>query len=139
MAKKNQNTFDPVCSFCGEVPSGDNLLVPSPIFGGAYICLDCVHRIDNMVSEFQNLEKAEASKAGAGKATRKDKGKIPTPREICAFLDEYVIGQEDAKKYLSVAVYNHYKRLAQDKDDVDIEKSNIIMVGPRCSRQGVGF
>ena len=130
MAKKNQNTFDPVCSFCGEVPSGDNLLVPSPIFGGAYICLDCVHRIDNMVSEFQNLEKAEASKAGAGKATRKDKGKIPTPREICAFLDEYVIGQEDAKKYLSVAVYNHYKRLAQDKDDVDIEKSNIIMVGP---------
>ncbi|MBD5201875.1 MAG: ATP-dependent Clp protease ATP-binding subunit ClpX [Bacteroidales bacterium] len=130
MAKKNQNTFDPVCSFCGEVPSGDNLLVPSPIFGGAYICLDCVHRIDNMVSEFQNLEKSEASKAGAGKATRKDKGKIPTPREICAFLDEYVIGQEDAKKYLSVAVYNHYKRLAQDKDDVDIEKSNIIMVGP---------
>ncbi|MBD5344378.1 MAG: ATP-dependent Clp protease ATP-binding subunit ClpX [Bacteroides sp.] len=130
MAKKNQNTFDPVCSFCGEVPSGDNLLVPSPIFGGAYICLECVHRIDNMVSEFQNLEKAEASKAGAGKATRKDKGKIPPPREICAFLDEYVIGQEDAKKYLSVAVYNHYKRLAQDKDDVDIEKSNIIMVGP---------
>lgn len=55
---------------------------------------------------------------------------IPKPKEICEFLDQYVIGQDEAKKYLSVAVYNHYKRLAQDADDVDIEKSNIILVGP---------
>ncbi len=130
MAKKNQNTFDPVCSFCGEAPTGDNLLVPSPIFGGAYICLDCVQRIDSMVKDLHNMEKAEASKSGSKKHAGKEDKKIPTPREICSFLDEYVIGQEDAKKYLSVAVYNHYKRLAQDKDDVDIEKSNIIMVGP---------
>ncbi|MDE6370721.1 MAG: ATP-dependent Clp protease ATP-binding subunit ClpX, partial [Duncaniella sp.] len=60
----------------------------------------------------------------------KEKKEIPTPRQICEFLDQYVIGQDDAKKYLSVAVYNHYKRLAQTRDDVDIEKSNIIMVGP---------
>ncbi len=130
MAKKGQNTFEPVCSFCGEAPTGDNLLVPSPIFNGAYICLDCVNRIDAMVKDIQNMEKAEASKSRAGKKSGKAGDKIPTPREICAFLDEYVIGQDDAKKYLSVAVYNHYKRLAQDKDDVDIEKSNIIMVGP---------
>lgn len=55
---------------------------------------------------------------------------IPKPKEIHDYLDQYVIGQEDAKRYLSVAVYNHYKRLSQDPDDVDIEKSNIIMVGP---------
>lgn len=130
MAKKNQNTFDPVCSFCGEVPTGENLLVPSPIFGGAYICLDCVERIDAMVKDLRNMEKAESSKGGNRKSAGIDNRKIPTPREICSFLDEYVIGQDDAKKYLSVAVYNHYKRLAQDNDDVDIEKSNIIMVGP---------
>ena len=63
---------------------------------------------------------------------------MPTPHEIRDFLDQYIIGQETAKKYLSVAVYNHYKRLGQqssaDKDDVDIEKSNIIMVGPHRHR-----
>ena len=59
--------------------------------------------------------------------------KIPTPKEICAFLDQYVIGQDSAKRYLSVAVYNHYKRLQQprgENDDIDIEKSNIVLVGP---------
>ena len=55
---------------------------------------------------------------------------VPKPKEICEFLNSYVIGQDAAKKYLSVAVYNHYKRLAQHNDDVDIEKSNIILVGP---------
>ena len=57
---------------------------------------------------------------------------MPKPQEIKAFLDQYIIGQEQAKKYLSVAVYNHYKRLDQpvDKDGVEIEKSNIVMVGP---------
>jgi len=60
-----------------------------------------------------------------------DLKKVPKPKDIKKFLDEYIIGQDDAKKYMSVAVYNHYKRLAQSKDeDVDIEKSNIIMVGP---------
>ncbi|WP_303328909.1 ATP-dependent Clp protease ATP-binding subunit ClpX, partial [Duncaniella muris] len=70
--------------------------------------------------------KGKKSKAAIEPETKE----LPTPAEIRAFLDQYVIGQDDAKKYLSVAVYNHYKRLAQDKDDVDIEKSNIIMVGP---------
>ena len=66
---------------------------------------------------------------------------LPKPKEIKEFLDQYIIGQDDAKRYLSVAVYNHYKRLLQkvDKDDIEIEKSNIIMVGStgteKCSPQ----
>jgi ATP-dependent Clp protease ATP-binding subunit ClpX len=73
---------------------------------------------------------------GKGKGAKKDPdtpalNKIPKPKEICEYLDQYVIGQESAKRYLSVAVYNHYKRLAQPAgDDVDIEKSNIVLVGP---------
>ncbi len=73
---------------------------------------------------------------GKGKGAKKDSdtpalNKIPKPKEICEYLDQYVIGQESAKRYLSVAVYNHYKRLAQPAgDDVEIEKSNIVLVGP---------
>lgn len=70
----------------------------------------------------------DVRKEGSGDTP--DLKKVPKPREIMKFLDDYVIGQEDAKKYLSVAVYNHYKRLAQPEDDVDIEKSNIVIVGP---------
>ncbi len=128
MAKKSKI---PVCSFCGTPMSQDNVLVPSPIDDGAYICLNCVDQINYMVKQYEEEEKALAGHSkSANKKSRDGVGNIPTPREICRFLDEYVIGQDDAKKYLSVAVYNHYKRLAQDRDDVDIEKSNIIMVGP---------
>ena len=62
---------------------------------------------------------------------RESMDNVPKPKEICEFLNSYVIGQDAAKKYLSVAVYNHYKRLAQHNDDVDIEKSNIILVTDR--------
>ena len=133
MAKSsNKNGTGSVkCSFCGKEPSFTDILVPSPL-GDAYICSDCVDQIEGLLKDYFSDE--EAGKARAkGKKPRKEaeaEKEIPTPKQICDFLNQYVIGQDDAKKYLSVAVYNHYKRLAQTRDDVDIEKSNIIMVGP---------
>ena len=133
MAKSsNKNGTGSVkCSFCGKEPSFTDILVPSPL-GDAYICSDCVDQIEGLLKDYFSEE--EAGKARAkGKKPRKEaeaEKEIPTPKQICDFLNQYVIGQDDAKKYLSVAVYNHYKRLAQTRDDVDIEKSNIIMVGP---------
>lgn len=134
MAKSsNKNGTGSVkCSFCGKEPSFTDILVPSPL-GDAYICSDCVDQIEGLLKDYFNDE--EVAKTGVkGKKVNKDAAapvkEIPTPKQICDFLNQYVIGQDDAKKYLSVAVYNHYKRLAQTRDDVDIEKSNIIMVGP---------
>ena len=99
-------------------------MIPSATNSGTYICTDCVDAMEQMIKELRN----EQSSSGDSSETKLDD--IPKPKEIRAFLDQYVIGQDDAKKYLSVAVYNHYKRLAQDADDIDIEKSNIILVGP---------
>lgn len=127
MAKKKSEDQDIRCAFCGARPDASNLMVPSPI-SNVYICADCVNHIQQAVKEFTG-EAVPTSKADVPE--QHDLTKIPTPVEICEFLNSYVIGQESAKKYLSVAVYNHYKRLAQHADDdVDIEKSNIIMVGP---------
>jgi ATP-dependent Clp protease ATP-binding subunit ClpX len=115
MAKKK-------CSFCGLSENNTGLLV---VGIDACICADCAERVHAVLSEgYRNLNTA----------TKKRKTKastIPKPEEIKKFLDQYVIGQDDAKKYLSVAVYNHYKRIDQniDTDDVEIEKSNIVMVG----------
>ncbi len=130
MAKKHSNNK---CSFCGGPHSAHAALVSSPIEQGAMICTDCVKGIAEMIAAMEKEEKAgHAAGTGGSPVSMK---KVPKPREINAFLDQYVIGQEDAKKYLSVAVYNHYKRLSQtasqdDDGDVDIEKSNIIIVGP---------
>lgn len=87
------------------------------------ICNDCAEQAYLLSKEY--IEDNNKKQGGAFDMTD-----IPKPHEIKAYLDEYVIGQEVAKRYLSVAVYNHYKRLTQSDDDVDIEKSNIIMVGP---------
>ena len=108
------------CSFCGRPESEVGLLITGM---SGYICDSCSQQAHEIVQEaMKSMDKAAGSL---------DLKELPKPVEIKAFLDQYVIGQDDAKRYLSVAVYNHYKRLLQNpgKDDVEIEKSNIIMVG----------
>lgn len=124
MAKKKDTT----CDYCGRVCTQETGMIPSP-FGNSVICIDCVEALHEMIQEhvYGIMPNGAKKPTGLG-APRMDS--VPKPMEIKAFLDQYVIGQDDAKKYLSVAVYNHYKRLAQKNDDVDIEKSNIILVGP---------
>lgn len=100
-------------------------LIPSAV-SSTYICTECVEQLSQMLAEFNRG--GERPGAEVNNVTIDN---VPKPKEIVDFLDQYVIGQDTAKKYLAVAVYNHYKRLAQHADDdVDIEKSNIIMVGP---------
>lgn len=130
MAKKrtSQNSGQTVyCSFCGSPAEGDKVFVPSAD-GSSYICEDCITNIEEAIKGFKQS-------SGLSMATKNKPAtaltNIPKPKEIYEFLNGYVIGQDSAKKYLSVAVYNHYKRLSQPTDDeTDIEKSNIIMVGP---------
>ena len=118
MAKKNPNKN--YCSFCGRVDSDVNLLIAGVT---GHICDLCVEQAHGIVSD--SIKKKSST------APNFSLSKLPKPKNIKSFLDEYVIGQDDAKRYLSVAVYNHYKRLLQKdtNDDVEIEKSNIIMVG----------
>lgn len=110
---------------CGREETAANPVVS--VYDQLTICEECIDFIDQM---------RDAERRDRKNMTNKDKGgkSIPTPKKIHEFLDQYVIGQDEAKKYLSVAVYNHYKRINQQKDseadDVDIEKSNIILVGP---------
>ena len=108
------------CSFCGRTDKEVQLMITG-IDG--YICNVCVERANEICQEA--LKTVSQSKLGL------DLNTLPKPQEIKAFLDQYVIGQDEAKRYLSVAVYNHYKRLLQKTgdDEVEIEKSNIIMVG----------
>lgn len=117
MAKKNKDSMS--CSFCGRGEGEVRLLLPGM---AGCICDECADRANQIVKEYLKTQDAGDNDF--------DLGELPKPHEIKEYLDQYVIGQDIAKKYLSVAVYNHYKRLAQDKDDVDIEKSNIIIVGP---------
>lgn len=98
-----------------------------------FICSDCVAKAYEMISEYApEILHTDSSKSGKDAPTL-DMKKVPKPKEIKEYLDQYIIGQDAAKRYLSVAVYNHYKRITQQQknnnDDVDIEKSNIIMVG----------
>lgn len=105
------------CSFCGRTEDQVALLMTGMT---GYICNDCVEQAHEILREEALLSKSNF-----------DMGELPKPKEIKAFLDEYVIGQDEAKCALSVSVYNHYKRLMQRDacDEVEIEKSNIIMVG----------
>ncbi|MDE0918989.1 MAG: ATP-dependent Clp protease ATP-binding subunit ClpX [Arenicellales bacterium] len=110
------------CSFCGKSQHDVRKLIAGP---SVFVCDECVELCNEIIRE-------EAEDKDAQAATGPQ---YPTPQEICQRLDEYVIGQDEAKKVLSVAVYNHYKRLANEDavGDVDISKSNILMIGPTGS------
>ncbi len=123
------------CSFCGRSPS-EVMIIPGP--GEANICVDCVKGLAHAI------EQTEIS-SGKGKGAVAPLGPVPMPKEIKAFLDSYVIGHDETKKILSVAVHNHYRRLEQKERaaaggkavakgdefaDVEIEKSNILLIGP---------
>ena len=119
MAKKKESNAM-YCSFCGRSDREVELLLPGM---NGCICNECAERAVELSREYLN-------KMSQSMLTDLDMDTLPKPEEIKAYLDQYVIGQETAKRYLSVAVYNHYKRLNQKSDDIDIEKSNIIIVGP---------
>ncbi len=108
------------CSFCGKSQHEVRKLIAGP---SVYICDECVELCNDIIRE-------ELDEAGADKHE-----KLPTPKDIHSFLDDYVIGQQHAKKILAVAVYNHYKRLEpkRSKDEVELSKSNILLIGPTGS------
>lgn len=111
------------CSFCGKAESQVMKLLKGP--NGIFICDECVELCSEIIDEELNEEETDIDE---------EEINLLKPEEIKAFLDDYVIGQENAKKVLSVAVYNHYKRILADKDlDVELQKSNILLLGPTGS------
>lgn len=120
------------CSFCGKAQEQVKKIVAGP---AVYICNECIDLCNSIIEEDLYYDEKESLELNEFK-------NIPNPKEIKAFLDDYVIGQKEAKKTLSVAVYNHYKRIANSKkenaknkeikedDEVEIQKSNILLLGP---------
>lgn len=123
------------CSFCGKTQDQVKKLIAGP---EVYICDECVELCNEILDEEFLDTKDKDSKESNESEAKEELKDIPKPHEIKAYLDQYIIGQDDAKKVLSVAVYNHYKRLAHNamsdsKNDVEIYKSNILLVGPTGS------
>lgn len=117
--KKKPYIYDLCCSFCGKTQEEVERLIAGP---DVYICNECVVLCDEIIAQDHDDEK-------------QDTGSLLPPSEIKKALDDYVIGQEEAKKILAVAVYNHYKRVryTRKKDDVELDKSNILLIGPTGS------
>ena len=142
MAKKKTTNedYDIFCSFCGRYKDEVGKLIAGP--NGIFICEDCIDICNKIILEDlieeEDLENILIEEENVGKKKAKankeliENTELPTPDQIRKILDEYVIGQDDAKRVLAVAVYNHYKRIRNlDKiDDVEIQKSNILMMGP---------
>jgi ATP-dependent Clp protease ATP-binding subunit ClpX len=124
MSSKKKTTVSKLsCSFCGKNQNVVKKLVAGP---GVYICDECIELCNEIVLEESDINHFD-----------KNFSELPKPKEINDILNEYIIGQEVSKKILSVAVYNHYKRIASNyhlkKDDVELEKSNILLIGPTGS------
>ena len=126
MAKNDETMKNVYCSFCGKPQSSVKKIVAGP---GVYICDECISLCTSILEEEGFLDDEETY-------TLNEETKIPSPKEIKKVLDDYVIGQDEAKKILSVAVYNHYKRINHEEknknkeDEVEIQKSNILLLGP---------
>ena len=125
MSNSNKNNNNVKCSFCGKNQNAVEKLIAGP---GVFICDECIKACNNILED-------EIYEDDIEYALKEDE-KLPTPAEIKAILDDYVIGQDEAKKTLSVAVYNHYKRISNSernkelKNDVEIQKSNVLLLGP---------
>lgn len=121
------------CSFCGKTQDQVKKLIAGP---EVYICDECVELCNEILDE-EFFESKDKDGSADGENPEKAEKPIPKPHEIKEYLDQYIVGQDDAKKVLSVAVYNHYKRLKHNKenkkDSVEIQKSNILLVGPTGS------
>ena len=119
MPKNDERNKSVRCSFCGKHQEQVNRIIAGP---GAYICNECVHLCMSILDDTYDPEEPFSPDIP---------DVIPTPREIRDVLDQYIIGQEDAKVALSVAVYNHYKRIYfGGGEDVELQKSNILLMGP---------
>ena len=122
MARTDDNNNSLHCSFCGAGQEDVQRLIAG---NGVYICDECVRLCMDIVQDGERMDSAKRTKAVLGD------GNVPKPAEIKAYLDEYIIGQDRAKIALSVAVYNHYKRIMHHGEgDVELQKSNILMIGP---------
>lgn len=117
----NNNTKQLKCSFCGKSQDAVKKLVAGP---GVYICNECISLCQSVLDGEYEIEPMDL-----------DLANVPKPRKIKEILDQYVIGQDEAKKVMSVAVYNHYKRIEHENhiDDVELQKSNILLLGPTGS------
>lgn len=123
MARDNDKERAVRCSFCGKTQEQVDKLIAGP---GVYICDECIELCMGIIDE-----NAGATRKHSGKKVKLEEKVLPKPQEIKAALDEYVVGQETAKKALSVAVYNHYKRIYHGNNtDVEIQKSNVVLLGP---------